>query len=180
MSGGSMNYLSRRMEYEADFEQDTPEREAFAVHLKKVIKALHDIEWVDSGDYGPGDENAAIRACLAGGAKLRAAAIEARRVLSMPLLMAGDAPVSQALRMLDEALGDADALVMPQMLGDVWMAFGACDDGRLIALPEYAAASELAVGQKIMEVARREGYRGTLADRLQSLQWSVRRVTPTP
>lgn len=63
MSGGSMNYLYSRLEY-ADFKADTPERRAFEQHLKLVAKALHDIEWVDSGDYGPGDENAAIRACL--------------------------------------------------------------------------------------------------------------------
>ena len=63
MSGGSMNYLYSKIEY-ADFPTDTPEREAFAKHLKLVAKALHDIEWVDSADYGPGDENEAIRACL--------------------------------------------------------------------------------------------------------------------
>ena len=105
MSGGSMNYLFSKLEYEADFETDTPEREAFAEHIKLVAKALHDIEWVDSGDYGSGDENEAIRACLAGGEKLRAAAEEARRVLSMPLLMKGDAPVAKALKTLDEVLG---------------------------------------------------------------------------
>jgi hypothetical protein len=59
-----MNYLYSRLEWEADFEQNTPERKAFAEHLKLVAKALHDIEWVDSCDYGPGDENAAILACL--------------------------------------------------------------------------------------------------------------------
>jgi hypothetical protein len=64
MSGGSMNYIYSKLEYEATFTADTPERRAFARHLKLVAKALHDIEWVDSGDYGPGDENAAIRACL--------------------------------------------------------------------------------------------------------------------
>lgn len=64
MSGGSMNYLYSKIEY-AEFPTDTPEREAFAKHLKFVAKALHDIEWVDSADYGPGDENEAIRACLA-------------------------------------------------------------------------------------------------------------------
>ena len=63
MSGGSMNYLYSRLEY-AEFTADTPERRAFAQHLKLVAKALHDIEWVDSGDFGPGDENEAIRACL--------------------------------------------------------------------------------------------------------------------
>jgi hypothetical protein len=64
MSGGSMNYIYSRLQSEAHFRQDTPERRAFAKHLELVVKALHDIEWVDSSDYGPGDENAAIRACL--------------------------------------------------------------------------------------------------------------------
>lgn len=65
MSGGSLNYLSSRIEREAVFHTDTPERKAFAKHLELVCKALHDIEWVDSCDYGPGDENDAIRACFA-------------------------------------------------------------------------------------------------------------------
>ena len=64
MSGGSMNYLYSKLEYDATFSTHTPERVAFKRHLAKVAKALHDIEWVDSGDTGPGDENAAIRACL--------------------------------------------------------------------------------------------------------------------
>jgi len=108
MSGGSMNYLYSRISWEADFTKDTPERKAFGDHLDLVIKALHDIEWVDSGNYSPGDENEAIRACLAGGEKLRAAAEEARRVLSTPLLMKGDAPVAKALTMLNEVLGKQD------------------------------------------------------------------------
>ena len=40
--------------------------------------------------------------------RLRAAAEEARRVLSMSLLMKGDAPVEKTLKMLDEALGKHD------------------------------------------------------------------------
>ena len=75
MSGGSMNYIYSKLEYEANFRQDTPERRAFAKHLNLVAKALHDIEWVDSADYGPGDENAAIRACL-GDARMLQATLE--------------------------------------------------------------------------------------------------------
>lgn len=37
----------------------------FAALLNRVAKAAHDIEWVDSADYGPGDELAAIEAALA-------------------------------------------------------------------------------------------------------------------
>ncbi len=67
MSGGSMNYLYSRIELDATFEQNTTLRKAFAKHLELVCKALHDIEWVDSADYGPGDEDEAIRACLHNG-----------------------------------------------------------------------------------------------------------------
>ena len=41
------------------------EREWFIGLLNVVAKAAHDIEWVDSGDYGIGDEVAAIRECRA-------------------------------------------------------------------------------------------------------------------
>lgn len=88
MSGGSMNYLYSKLEYEASFKEDTPERRAFAKHLKLVAKALHDIEWVDSGDYARGDEAEAIRACLSDGATLDAAveaAHEARKALTEEL-----------------------------------------------------------------------------------------------
>ena len=73
MSGGSMNYLYLTLERDAEFRLTTPERKAFAKHLVKVAKALHDIEWVDSSDYSPGDESESIRACLAPGMALEAA-----------------------------------------------------------------------------------------------------------
>jgi hypothetical protein len=63
MSGGALNYLNDKVN-DAVFDADTPERVAFAKHLDKVVKALHDIELVDSGDYGPGDEKAAIFDCI--------------------------------------------------------------------------------------------------------------------
>jgi hypothetical protein len=78
MSGGSMNYLYSKIEYEATFLQNTPERRAFAKHLHLVAKALHDIEWVDSGDYSKGGVPKAIRACLNDGAIL-AEAIDAAK-----------------------------------------------------------------------------------------------------
>lgn len=77
-----MNYLYSRLECDANFSTNTPQRRAFAKHLQLVIKALHDIEWVDSSDYGPGDENAAIEACLSKGATLECAIEEAKRVLA--------------------------------------------------------------------------------------------------
>lgn len=83
-----MDYLYSKLECDANFRADTPERKAFAKHLQLVAEALHDIEWVDSGDYGPGDDTAAIRACLSNGAALEAAveaAHEARKALTEEL-----------------------------------------------------------------------------------------------
>lgn len=76
MSGGSMDYLYSRIESDANFELNTPERRAFKAHLEKVVKALHDIEWVDSGDYGQGEETEAILACLSDSAVLLAPLVE--------------------------------------------------------------------------------------------------------
>ena len=71
MSGGSMNHLYMKVALYANFDLNTPERVAFAEHLEKVVAALHDIEWVDSGDYGPGGDSEAIRACLNGDIKIK-------------------------------------------------------------------------------------------------------------
>jgi hypothetical protein len=64
MSGGTMGFLYLRIAAGLQFARNTPERRAFAEHLEKIAKALHDIEWVDSGDWVKGRENAAIQACL--------------------------------------------------------------------------------------------------------------------
>lgn len=65
MSGGSYDYLYCKVEDMADrigkF-SNTPERKRFSEHLRRVAKAMYAIEWVDSCDWGKGDENAAIRA----------------------------------------------------------------------------------------------------------------------
>lgn len=42
-----------------------PRRVAFVAHLRLVVVAMHDIEWVDSCDYGPGDDGKAIEAVFA-------------------------------------------------------------------------------------------------------------------
>lgn len=94
MSGGSMNYLSMLVE-RAEFHRDTVLRRAFSAHLEKVAAALHAIEWVDSGDSGPGDDDKAIRACLEDGAELLQATREARRAhdeLIAALERAGNGP----------------------------------------------------------------------------------------
>ena len=66
MSGGSMNYLYTRVQDVADLLSASSDlhRRAFGQHLNLVAKALHDIEWVDSADCGPGDEIDAIEACV--------------------------------------------------------------------------------------------------------------------
>ncbi len=91
MSGGSMNYLSGRVE-SAEFREDTPLRRAFRAHLLRVAKALHEIEWVDSGDNSPGRDEDAILACLGPHAELAQLVLEAdaaRRALVQALNDAG-------------------------------------------------------------------------------------------
>jgi hypothetical protein len=64
MSGGSMEYLYLKVQDTAeDLQQSKCKlRRAFGNHLVKVAKALHDIEWIDSGDGG--DERASIEIVL--------------------------------------------------------------------------------------------------------------------
>ena len=72
MSGGSLDYVYSRVDMAADeIRSNCPGslHQAFADHLAKVSKALHDIEWVLSDDYGAGDDEKAIREVL-GAAKL--------------------------------------------------------------------------------------------------------------
>ena len=68
MSGGSHNYIYRDIEFFASKMSDSkiPERKAFAKLLKKVAKAAHDIEWVDSDDCSEGFEIKAIKNALKG------------------------------------------------------------------------------------------------------------------
>jgi hypothetical protein len=65
MSGGHYDYAYVKIdELAGAILPTTPLRKAFKAHLKKVARACHDIEWVDSGDCSDGDEDAAICACL--------------------------------------------------------------------------------------------------------------------
>lgn len=70
MSGGSWDYVYYKFEEVADRlrSEGRIERRAFGDLVARVAKAMHDIEWVDSCDMGPGDEVAAIRAALGGDA----------------------------------------------------------------------------------------------------------------
>jgi hypothetical protein len=65
MSGGSYSYAYARIEDLAtEIRGTSPLRRAFKAHLRKVAAACRDIEWVDSNDCAPGEEDEAIRACL--------------------------------------------------------------------------------------------------------------------
>lgn len=66
MSGGSWDYVYIKIAEAADdlTNEKAPLRRALGDHMKLVAKAMHDIEWVDSCDKGPGDEIEAIRAVL--------------------------------------------------------------------------------------------------------------------
>lgn len=67
MSGGSYGYICFRIKDAAqeirNVETD-PRRAAFQKLLFLVAEAMHDIEWVDSCDYGEGDDHKAIDKCL--------------------------------------------------------------------------------------------------------------------
>ena len=66
MSGGSLNYAYRDMEDIAIKLCDgtNPLHKAFGRHLHLVAKALHDVEWALSGDYGDNQEIKAIEKVL--------------------------------------------------------------------------------------------------------------------
>ena len=67
MNGGMLNYGYAHIENlaeEIQRQSRVPVHRAFARHLLKVSKAAHDLEWVLSGDYSPGSESEAIRACM--------------------------------------------------------------------------------------------------------------------
>lgn len=62
MSGGHYDYLSDKvLEFAKAIEvRGDAKRAAFKRLMLLAAKAAHDIEWVDSADYSPGDEHRAI------------------------------------------------------------------------------------------------------------------------
>lgn len=65
MSGGAYEYIYHKLqEVDVYTKNPTTQRLRFQILLQRVAHALHDIEWVDSGDFGPGDEDNAIDACF--------------------------------------------------------------------------------------------------------------------
>lgn len=71
MSGGSWEYVYWKVEEVAERLQreECPYRRTLGDRLKRYAQALHDIEWVDSGDLGKGGELAAIKTALGEGAQ---------------------------------------------------------------------------------------------------------------
>lgn len=71
MSGGSWDYVYHHIQEAVDglLHQSDPLRVALGRKLEPFVKALHDIEWVDSCDYGKGQECEAIMAALGTDAK---------------------------------------------------------------------------------------------------------------
>ena len=87
MSGGRLNYAYEKIERAAEdlkFQARTPLQRAMITHLGLISKALHDIEWVLSDDWGEGDDEAAIKAVL--GEHAVRDAMEAREALEAALL----------------------------------------------------------------------------------------------
>ena len=66
MAGGSWGYLYYDIDDAADtlIRDKDPLRKAFGKKMKKMAAAMHDIEWVDSGDYVHGEEMEAIKKAL--------------------------------------------------------------------------------------------------------------------
>lgn len=64
----------------------------------------------------------------------------------------------------------APAATQAQAQPVAWMAFATLD-GRPLALPEYAAADAPGVMGKVLDAARKEGFRGTGKERMQQLGW---------
>lgn len=66
MSGGSWDYFCYKMEEVSDrlINERNPIRRAFGRKMQLFAAAMHDIEWVDSGDYGRDEDEISIKAAL--------------------------------------------------------------------------------------------------------------------
>lgn len=71
MSGGSWDYVFYKFEDVAErlLAEQNPARRALGKQVALIAKALHDIEWVDSGDYGRDGDEKAIQSALGANAK---------------------------------------------------------------------------------------------------------------
>lgn len=59
-----MSYFHEKIDLELKFEVNTPERRALWNHMRKVVAAIHDVEYVDDARYVIGAENKAILDCV--------------------------------------------------------------------------------------------------------------------
>jgi hypothetical protein len=67
MSGGSYDYLCYKMEDAGQrliAKHQPAYRRAFGELMMKCAKAMHDVEWADSGDKGTGDDEETIMDCI--------------------------------------------------------------------------------------------------------------------
>lgn len=67
MSGGSYEYLYYKMEDAAHTlmrKDQVAYRIAFGNLMLRCAQAMHDVEWVDSCDKSPGDDEEAIMKCI--------------------------------------------------------------------------------------------------------------------
>ncbi len=86
MSGGSYDYAYLKVDDMAHNLRQLatdPLRRAFHDHLLLVSQAMRAVEWVDSHDWGKGEEAGPVRAVLAPGAELAAAITMAKETLAM-------------------------------------------------------------------------------------------------
>ena len=83
MSGGSWGYVYRRVEEVSEtlLYSKCPYRKALGVHLSLIAEALHDIEWVDSADYSPGDEIESIKKVISMEKVLEKSLIDAKKMI---------------------------------------------------------------------------------------------------
>lgn len=85
MSGGSLDHVYARVNdasLEISSRSNKPIHRAFAAHLWKVAEALHDIEWVMSGDYAEGRDHEAIKAVISSASILDASISLAEKALA--------------------------------------------------------------------------------------------------
>ena len=82
MSGGTYGFGTYKQieEYLATLKDGTAQRRAFKAHLVCVAQAMRAIEWVDRGDWEPGQEDPIIEECLRTGAVLATVMKEAEGV----------------------------------------------------------------------------------------------------
>jgi len=84
MSGGSLDYVCYKLDDAIEVIErraTTVLQKAFAKHLKDVAKALHDLEWVYSGDYSEGQEVESLRKVINKEMELKAATEQAEFAL---------------------------------------------------------------------------------------------------